>query len=163
MATTSFAGPVSVQQSHTVPLPQDQAYRLALTAPLAEVFHRRHLLLPPVTEVRDQRGVWGSGVGQTRTVVTTDRGTMQEELTVLEPDERFGYVLSRITGPMKPLVSHIEGLWTMSPAGDGTTITWAWTIHPRSALTAPVVRLIGAMWHTYAAQGLRELDRLAAR
>ena len=155
--------PVSVQQSHTVGLPQAQAYQLALTAPLPEVFSHRHLLLPPIREVRDQPEPWGTSVGQSRTIVTTDGGTMVEELTVLEPDDRFGYVLSRITGPMKPLVSSIEGRWTTTPAGDRTTITWAWTIHPRSALTAPVVRLIGSMWHAYAARGLAELERLGTR
>jgi hypothetical protein len=154
--------PVSVQQSHTLALSQAQAYQLALTAPLPEVFRRRHLLLPPIREVRDQPEPWGASVGQSRTIVTTDGGTMVEELVVLEPDERFGYVLSRVTGPMKPLVSSIEGQWSMVPAGPGTTITWAWTIHPRSALTAPVVRLLGSMWHTYAAQGLRELERLGS-
>lgn len=153
--------PVSVQQSHALALPQAQAYRLVLTAPLPEVFSRRHLLLPPIREVRDQPEPWGASVGQSRTIVTADGGTMVEELTVLEPDDHFGYVLSRITGPMKPLVSSIEGRWTMTPAGAGTTVTWAWTIHPRSALTAPVVRLIGSMWHGYAARGLRELERLA--
>jgi hypothetical protein len=159
MATT----PVSVQQSHPVALPQAQAYQLALTAPLEQVFRRRHLVLPPIREVRDQTGPWGTSLGQTRTIVTSDGGTMVEELTVLEPDEQFGYVLSHITGPMKPLVSTIEGRWSMSPTGDRTTITWAWTIHPRAGFTAPVVRLIGSMWHTYAAQGLRELERLAPR
>ena len=153
------AAPLSVQESRLVPVPTDQAYQGALTAPLDQLFRRRHLALPPIKEVRDQHGTWGSGgLGQTRTIVTADRGTLREELTVLEPGERFGYTLTRITGPMKPLVAYVEGMWTVAPAESGAVVTWAWTIHPRSALTAPVVGLVGRMWHGYAAKGLAELE-----
>ena len=157
------ATPLSVQHAHTYAASTAQAYRAALAAPLPEVFSRRHLLLPPITEVRDQQGEWGSGgVGQTRTIVTADRGTLREELTVLEEGERFGYTLTRITGPMKPLVSYVEGMWTVAPAGAGSTITWAWTIHPRSVLTTPGVRLIRRFWPGYAAKALAQLDRLVS-
>jgi hypothetical protein len=154
------ASPVSVHESRHVPVPTDKAYRGALTVPLERLFCHRHLALPPIRAVRDQHGVWGSGgVGQTRTIVTADRGSFMEELTLLEPGERFGYTLSRITGPMKPMVSFVEGRWTITPTGTGSTVTWSWTIHPRSVLTSPAVELVGRMWHGYAAKALLELEK----
>ena len=158
------AVPVSVQESRVVPVPTDQAYQGALTAPLDRIFRRRHLLLPPISEVRDQHGAWGSGgVGQTRTIRTADRGSLREELTLLEPGERFGYTLTRITGPMKPLVASVEGLWTITPADGGATVTWSWTLHPRWVLAVPLVVLLGRMWHGYAAKGLVELESYLLR
>ena len=75
-----------------------------MPAPLELIFHRRYAALPPVREVRDQQGTWGT-VGQTRTIVLADGGTMHEELTSGVSGREFGYRISQVTGPMKALVS----------------------------------------------------------
>ena len=76
-----------------------------------------------------------------RTVVTSDGGTMREQLTEVESPDFFTYRLSHITGPMRPLVEGIEGRWSFAPVGTGTLVTWRWTIHPRrlGALLMPVI------------------------
>ena len=152
--------PVHAEASHSVPVPVGQAYDAVLTAPLPAIFSRRFGPLPPIREVRDQSGEWGAGgVGQTRTIVTADRGTMLEELTILEPPGRFGYTLSRITGPMKPLVAHVEGEWSFAPAGTGTRITWTWTFHPANGVAGMLLPALARMWRGYARQGLEEVEK----
>jgi hypothetical protein len=37
-------------------------------------------------------------------------------------------------------------------------VTWRWTIHPRSALAAPLLPVFGRLWKGYAAQSLAELS-----
>jgi hypothetical protein len=154
-----MATPVHAEASRSVPVPVEQTYDAVLTAPLPSIFSRRYGPLPPIREVRDQVGEWGAGgVGQSRTIATADRGTMREELTVLEPPERFGYTLSRITGPMKPLVDHVEGMWAFAPAGTGTRITWTWTFHPANGAAGLVLPALARMWRGYARHGLEEIE-----
>ena len=154
-----MAAVVHAEASRSVPVPIEQAYDAVLTAPLPIIFARRYGPLPPIREVRDQAGEWGAGgVGQTRTIVTADRGTMLEELTVLDPPGRFGYTLSRITGPMRPLVDLVEGVWSFAPAGTGTRIVWTWTFHPANGAAGLVLPALAWMWRGYARQGLEEIE-----
>ena len=71
----------------------------------------------------------------------------------------FGYTLSDIKGPLSPLVGHVDGEWIFEPIGSGTNVTWRWTIHPRSGLTAPLLPVFGKLWKGYARQSLEELSR----
>src|SRR5688572_28157996 len=120
---------VTLSQSRAVPIPVDEAFDRVLPHPLTEIFRRRRFAIPPIKEVRDQTGVWGTG-GQTRTIVTADRGTVRETLTSNERPHRFGYTISEIRGPMKPLIAGADGLWTFEPVGTGTRITWTWEVTP---------------------------------
>jgi len=154
-----MSSPIHVEESRTYPVALERAYERTAPADLTRLMSRRYLVLPPLKDVRDQTpGTWGSQVGASRTLATTDGGTMREELVATEPPHRFAYELTGITGPMKPLVARVEGEWRFEPAGGGTTVTWAWTLHPTSALTAPVVGLVARMWHGYARQALAELE-----
>jgi hypothetical protein len=47
--------------------------------------------------------------------------------------------------------------------GTGTRVTWQWTIHPRTALSAPVLPLFGRLWLGYARQSLEELSNQLVR
>ena len=51
---------------------------------------------------------------------------MREELTVVDAPRVLGYALSGVTGPLAPLVEHIDGEWVFTPIGTGTTETWRW-------------------------------------
>jgi hypothetical protein len=152
---------VIVEQSRAIPIELQQAFDLTLPMPLTAIFSRRYGLLPPIKEVRGQDGVWGQ-VGQSRTVVTTDGGTMRELLTEVDAPHSFSYLLSDITGPMRPLIDSIQGCWEFAPQGTGTSITWRWTLHPKG-LGARVIRLVTLMWRGYARQALELLsDQLLA-
>ena len=57
------------------------------------------------------------------------------------------------------LRDHVDGEWVFEPIGNGTNVTWRWTIHPRTALTAPLLPVFGKLWKGYARQSLEELSR----
>jgi hypothetical protein len=152
--------PIRVAESRTVPVPLVPAYDGTLRVPLPEVFRRRHLALPPVERVDGQIGEWGRDVGQTRTIRTSDGGSLRETLLVLDRPHRFGYRIDGVRGPMRPLVRHLDGAWTFEPAGDGTTITWSWELTPTSPATAPLVRLLARMWRGYARKSLLTLETI---
>jgi hypothetical protein len=153
-----MAPPVSVEQSLAIPVGVQHAFDVTLPAPLTAIFRRRYLLLPPIKEVRGQEGTWGQ-VGQVRTIVTADRGTMRETLTDIDAPHAFSYQLSDITGPMRPLVDGVEGRWEFAPKGTGTLVTWRWTLHPRGS-GAPFMPLIISMWRSYAKRALEQLSAL---
>lgn len=150
--------PLNVEQSRVIPVTVDDAFRGTLPLPLPRLFRRRYGPIPPIKEVRGQTGEWNA-VGQTRVVLLVGGGSMREELTSVDPPHSFGYTLSEITGPMAPLVGHVEGEWAFTTAEAGTTVTWRWTIHPRSALTAPLLPVLGWLWKGYARQALAELSK----
>ncbi|CAM3727512.1 SRPBCC family protein [Smaragdicoccus niigatensis] len=150
--------PVVVSQSLDVPVPQGASFARTLPMPITELFNKWYGPFPPIKAV-DQHspGVWGS-VGQSRTLKLTGGGSVLETLTHVDGPTSFGYTLTDIKGPMEVLVSHIEGAWTFASAGSGTLITWQWTVHPKYAVTAPLVPALGMMWNGYARQVLRSLS-----
>jgi hypothetical protein len=125
--------------------------------PLPLIFSRRYLALPPIKEVRDQDGEWGT-VGQTRTIVLADRGTMRETLTSVTPGTSFGYDITPVTGPLKPLVVAAQGLWSFAPAGNGVEVSWQWILDPTRAGVL-VMPALGRMWQGYARQALEEVEK----
>lgn len=152
---------VTLSQSRAVPVPLEEAFDRVLTHPLPEIFRRRRLAIPPVKEVRDQAGEWGT-VGQTRTIATTDGGTMLETLTSNDRPHSFGYTISDVRGPLKPLVASADGRWSFESAGTGTLITWTWVLTP-TAVGRPVMPVLGAMWRGYARQALEEVEAILLR
>jgi hypothetical protein len=151
---------IRVAESRTVAVPLEAAYDETIVVPLPDIFGHRHLAMPPVVRVEGQDGAWGRTLGQTRTIRTSDRGALRETLTELDRPHRFGYRIDRVRGPMRPLVRHLDGAWAFEPDGAGTRITWSWEITPTSPLTAPVVALVGRMWHGYARQALVTLESI---
>jgi hypothetical protein len=147
---------ITVEQSRAIPIEVERAFDMTLPMPLTAVFSRRYVLLPPVKEVRGQDGVWGQ-VGQSRTVVTTDGGTMRELLTDVDAPHSFSYRLSDISGPLRPLVDSIDGRWEFAMKGTGTLITWRWILHPKG-LGARFMPPITLMWRGYARQALELLS-----
>lgn len=149
---------VTLSESRAVPIPVEEAFDRVLAHPLPSVFRRRRLAIPPIRDVRHQDGEWGS-VGQTRTIVLADGGTMRETLTSNDRPHAFGYTISEVRGPMKPLVASADGRWTFEPAGTGTRITWTWVLTPTAAGRV-AMPAFGAMWRGYARQALEEVERI---
>ncbi|MEZ0051535.1 hypothetical protein ABIA30_002543 [Mycobacterium sp. MAA66] len=148
-----------VEQSRTVPVSVADAFSGTAPIPLNELFCRWYGPIPPIRAVRNQTGIWDA-VGQTRTILLTGGGSMAETLTSFDEPHSFSYTLSDITGPMAPLVSGVNGEWVFEPVGTGTKITWRWTLHRRSAVTAPLLPVFGKLWKGYAAQSLEHLSDL---
>ncbi|MFC7496421.1 MULTISPECIES: SRPBCC family protein [unclassified Nocardioides] len=150
---------LELTRSRTYPVGVARAFDTTLSLPLEQVFTRRYAALPPIREIRDQDGEWGS-VGQTRTIVLADRSTMRETLTSLDRPDSFGYRIDDMHGPLRPLASSIEGRWGFEKAGTGVRITWAWRVHPSSSATALLMPAFGRMWQGYARQALDDLEGL---
>lgn len=146
-----------MEQSRAIPVDVDTAFRRTLPMPLPELFSRWYGPIAPVKAVREQTGEWSS-VGQTRTVLQVGGGSMREELTVVDAPDLFGYTLSGLTGPLAPLVDHIEGQWLFAPVGTGTKVTWRWSVHPTSAAASLAMPAFAALWRGYARQGLEQLS-----
>lgn len=156
-----MAAPIIAEQSRTIPVAPGDAFARTLAVSLPDIFRRWYGPIPPIKAIRDQHGDW-TQAGETRTIALAGGGTMAETLTDVEPPGRFGYTITTITGPMALLIDRVEGAWLFAPAGTGTRVSWRWTMHPRSALSAPAVRLFAVAWRGYAARGLAALaDYLA--
>jgi len=129
---------------------------------LPDLFRRWYGPIPPIKGVRDQSGNWREA-GESRTILLTGGGTMRETLTEVDPPHSFRYSITGITGPMAPLIDHIEGAWIFTPAGTGTDVTWRWTLHRKSALTAPAMHVFARLWRGYARQSLESLSDYLVR
>ncbi|MGI9125916.1 MAG: SRPBCC family protein [Mycobacterium sp.] len=152
-----MAKPLVVEQSRAIPVAPEEAFTKTLPMPLPTLFRRWCGPIPPIKEVRDQTGDWHTA-GQTRTIALAGGGTMRETLTSVDAPKSFGYTITGITGPMAPLIDHIEGAWIFAPHGTGTRVTWRWTLHRKSALTAPALPVFARLWRGYARQSLESLS-----
>lgn len=149
--------PIVVEQSRAIPVDPAEAFARTLPMPLPTLFRRWYGPIPPIKDVRDQTGDWQQ-VGAPRTIVLTGGGTMRETLTSVDPPTSFTYTITGITGPMSPLIDHVEGAWMFTPQGTGTKVTWRWTLHRKSALTAPALPVFAKLWQGYARQSLESLS-----
>jgi hypothetical protein len=153
---------LAVEQSRVIPVSVEDAFAGTLPIPLTTIFSRWYGPIGPIKGVRDQTGQWGT-VGQTRTVLLTPSGSFKEELTSLDPPHSFGYALTGVTGPLGLLVGRADGEWRFTPSGSATTVTWRWNIHAWSALTAPLLPVLGQLWKGYAGRSLETLSAQLAR
>ena len=147
-----------VSRSRTFPVALQDAFPLTIAAPLPELFNRGFGPIPPVTGV-DQEGPW-TQVGQVRKVRTSDGATTTERLVTYDEPNSCTYELSDLTGPLRLLVSRVEGAWTFDSVGTGCRITWSWTLYPRSSATAPVLPIFGRIWQGYARLTLDRLEEI---
>jgi len=150
---------LAVEQSRLIRVGVDDAFAGTLPLPLTTIFSRWYGPIPPIKDVRDQTGDWATP-GQTRVLVMTGGGSMREELTSVDPPHSFGYTLTGITGPLALLVDRAEGKWVFTASGTATTVTWRWIIHARSALSTPLLPVLGRVWKGYARRSLETLSAL---
>ena len=154
-----MATPVHLEQSHTYRVSVEHAFDVVLATPLPDVFRRRYAAIPAIREVRGQDGPWGT-VGQSRTILLADGGTMREELTQVDRPRCFAYTITEITGPMKLLAASADGRWTFEDAGSGVVVTWAWEVRPASSVAALVMPVFARFWRGYARRAMVLLEVL---
>ncbi len=146
-----------MSEARAIPVEPATAFHRTLVTPLPGLFRRRYGPIAPVTAVTGQVGEWGT-VGQTRTVTQAGGGSMHEKLTLVDPPRVFGYTLSGITGPLAPLVDHIEGTWSFSPVGTGTEVVWRWEVYPKSSVAGVLMPVFARLWRGFARQSLEVLS-----
>jgi hypothetical protein len=142
--------------SRAIPVDVATAFGRTLPIDLPTIFNRWYGPIGPVKAVRDQLGEWGT-VGQTRIVLQVGGGRLREELTKVDPPHTFAYRLTDISGPLAPLVDHVDGEWLFEPIGTGTNVTWRWTVHPKGRAGALAMPVFARLWQGFARQGLEQL------
>lgn len=160
---TGVGDPASydVSMSRLVAGTPEDAYECVRQVSLPEMFDRRHGVMPAVREVRDREADW-STPGEARTLVLADGGRLRQRLTRLDPPRGIDYTISDVHGPMRPLVSTVDGRWRFDPAEEGVRVTWAWTFHPTNGVTARLMPMLGTFWRGYARHGLDRLEQFLA-
>jgi hypothetical protein len=148
---------VELAASRIFPAGVARTFDVVLSVPLPYLFEHRYAAIPPVKAVRDEPPAWGE-VGQSRTIVLGDGGTILETITEVDRPNAFGYELTDISGPMKPLAASIDGRFAFEHAGTGVRVTWSWRIHPRGRLGSTAMPLFARMWRPYARTALDRLE-----
>lgn len=147
-----MAAPYEVSSSTHFPVPPEVGYDAILAAPLETIFVDRAGPIPPVKECRGQEGPWSS-VGQSRTIVLADGGTVLETLIQADRANRdYRYRLTEVTGALKPLVASVDGRFQFVAEGDGHRATWSWTLHPTNAVTRLLLPVFAIFWRQQAAK-----------
>lgn len=152
-----MAKPVVVAQSLAMPVDVEEAFSRTMPVALPVICSHWYGLIPPIKGIEEQTGDWDAA-GQSRVITMVGGGSVREKLTSVDPPRAFSYTLSGIKGPLAPLVSSVDGTWSFAPAGTGTKVTWQWTLHPKSALSAPLLPAFGKMWQGYARRTLEKLS-----
>ncbi len=148
-----------VERSRAYPCGVARAFDTVLPMALPRLFGRRAGVLPAVTATRDQTGAWDAA-GDTRVIVLADRSTVRETLLSVRRPEEFTYRLADPTGPMRAVIGGVEGRFGFAKAGTGVRLTWAWTIHPASRLTAPLLPVVERSWHVMARHLFDDLEQV---
>jgi hypothetical protein len=151
-----------VEASRVVAVDPDAAFDGLIGARLTEIFSRRYAAFPPVREVQDEPDEWGS-VGQTRTVLLADGGSVRETLTEVDRPDSYSYLLDELHGLLRPFVRTVDGTWSFTPEDGGTRIGWAWTIHPNASPARLTMNVIGRMWKGYADLALGNIETILKR
>lgn len=110
-------------------------------------------LLPAVVEVRDQTGEW-DGVGQTRTLMLSDGGSVIEHTTNVDRPDFFAYNLSDFQKIFGVMVESARAEWTFTAAPNGTLIRWRYTFHSKPGYGLPLAAIIKFIWGPYMARVL---------
>ena len=150
---TPIPSPVEIE----VNAPLAHTFDITVTLELTKVIYAKGLL-PGVKSISTTTMKWNA-VGDSRRLHMSDGSSATETLTTYEKDQRIAYRVDDFKGPMKFLVSHSTGEWRFTPKGEGKThVQWTFTFHPRSAMTAPIVRFVAKrLWPGYAGAALERV------
>jgi hypothetical protein len=94
--------------------------------------------------------------------VLADGGRLRETLTSVDRPNSYSHLLDEIEGPLRYFV-RTDGLWTITPAGAGARIGWAWTFYRRASPARLTMSVIGGMWKECADRALIELETILMR
>ena len=86
-------------------------------------------------------------------------GSVQEELTSVDPPRSFAYTLSGVKGAMALLVEPVDGKWSFAPDATGTVVTWQLD-HPRQVGLGRAAAA-GVRQHVEGLRAQRRLEKLS--
>lgn len=147
-----------VEQSRTIPVTPEQAFRGIIEMDVPTMFRRRYGPIPPIRAVSGRDGNnWSGTQGQTRVLELAGGGSIRETVVDVDEPHAWRYRITDFQGPLKTLLTKIDGEFLFDPAGTGTRITWRYNMFPRSRLAAMAMPAFGWCWRGYARQMLEEL------
>ena len=148
---------ITAQVNGVVALEQAAAFEQVVHIDVPAVFRGRGVVAA-VSQVCDQQGSWRQ-VGESRRIVLKDGGSLIETITAYQPPARFEYRLHSFQGPLRWLVSRIEGEWLYRAQGAAhTEITWRYQFHPCNAWIQPLTWcFVRALWMPYMRQVMRTI------
>ncbi len=114
----------------------------------APTFYSKFGPLPAVTGVRDQTGDWRS-VGQTRTLLLSDGGSVVETITNADSPVLFAYELTEFQKLFGMLVSSARAEWHFEPSPAGTSIRWTYEFHAKRGRGWFVGLIVKLFWAPY--------------
>lgn len=154
--------PVTVVTNALSTAPPQAAYDAVVPVELAAVFTGMGPVIPAVTGTEDGPARWGYEPGSRR-VLLAGGGVMDESTRALDPPHRFAYRVTPAAGPLKLLISHIDGefLFDAAPTG-GSRITWTYAFEPARG-RSPLVLAFRPLWARYARRVLDDLAAIADR
>lgn len=120
----------------------------ALTQLDPAAFYPKFGPLPAVTDVRDQTGDWRS-VGQSRTLVLSDGGSVVETTTDTESPVLFAYELTEFQKLFGMLVSSARAEWHFGRGEAGTSIRWTYEFHAKRGRGWIVGLIVKLFWAPY--------------
>lgn len=150
---------VRVEQSRTLPVTPEQAFRGIIEMDVPTMFRRRYGPIPPILNVSGRdAGDWRGTAGQTRVLELGPWGSIRETVVSVDEPHAWVYRITDFNGPLAALLDRIEAEFLFRPAGTGTRITWRYNMFPRSRVAASALPAFGWFWQGYARQMLEELS-----
>ncbi|HXY34460.1 MAG TPA: SRPBCC family protein [Planctomycetaceae bacterium] len=96
-------------------------------------------------------------VGSRVRVTETNGSTHVEEFVEWQPGRRLQQVFSDFSPPLSRLATGMEETWEFSRTGDSTRVLRSFKLHPKSALSRPILWLISLLLKRAIARNLREM------
>jgi len=150
---------VRVEQSRTLPVSPEQAFRGIIEMDVPTMFRRRYGPIPPILNVSGRdAGDWRGTAGQTRVLELGPWGSIRETVVSVDQPHAWVYRITDFKGPLAALLDRIEAEFRFRPAGTGTRITWRYNMFPRSRVAASALPAFAWFWRGYARQMLEELS-----
>ena len=122
---------------------------------LPHVLHRFGPV-PAVVGTSELSGPWDTP-GSSRTVRLGDGSTARETVLEFSRPGHFRYRVEELTGTFGRFVDHAIGEWWFRPSGAaGSSFTWRYSFHGRSAMSAPLLAVVArTAWAGYMSQCAR--------
>ena len=125
-------------------------------------FYPRFGIIPATVAVRDQSGPWKT-VGQTRTLVLSDGGSVVETITDVVEPTFFAYELTNFRKLFKVLVDHARAEWTFTTVDGRTLVSWTYEFFPRKRWGWLLGIIVSRAWEPYMRTVLPEIVHEAER